>query len=103
MNAAGRPDDARAAAWLLGVSLGRDAVIRQLAGASPQTLDQLLAGRGILASRLGVPAPSAFSPQQVAAANTEFVAFVEQDASDTGHRLAVRFSPQACELFKLGA
>src|SRR5262245_54312806 len=64
-----QPDAARddaAAAWLLGISLGRDAVIRQFAGPSPQTLEQLLAGRGMLASRLGVPSPAAFSPQQMA-------------------------------------
>lgn len=100
---AGGRSEAGATAWLLGVSFGRDAVIRQFAGANPQTLEQLLAGRGILASHLGVPPPAAFSPRQMARANTEFIAFVEQDASETAHRLAVGFSPQVCELFKLGA
>ena len=95
--------DARAAAWLLGVSLGRDAVIRQLAGASPETLQQLLGGRTILASGLGVPAPAVFSAGHIAAANTEFIAFVEQDESETAHRLTIRYSAQTCELFKLGA
>jgi hypothetical protein len=105
--AAARPDAGRnnagAAAWLLGVSLGRDAVVRQLAGASPETLQQLLGGQNILASRLGVPAPAVFSPGHMAAANTEFIAFVEQDGSGTAHRLAIRYSAQTCELFKLGA
>jgi hypothetical protein len=100
---AGGPNDSSVAAWLLGVNLGRDAVIRQFAGASPETLQQLLGGRNILASRLGVPSPAVFSPRQMAAANTEFVTFVEQDASETAHHLAVGHSPQVCELFKLGA
>jgi hypothetical protein len=50
-----------------------------------------------------VPVPGAFSPRQIANANTEFVTHVEADASGTAHRLAVRYSPEACQLYKLGA
>jgi hypothetical protein len=102
-SAAGDRRDAGVGAWLLGVSLGRDAVVQQFAGASPRSLEQMVAGRSELASRLGVPPPAVFGPEQMATANTEFIAFVEQDASETAHRLAVSFSPQTCELFKLGA
>jgi len=95
--------EARMGAWLLGVSLGRDALLRQYAGAKVQALDQLGAGRSALADRLGVPAPAVFRVEQMANANIEFVAFVEQDSGLTAHRLAVTSSPRACELFKLGA
>ena len=95
--------DARVGAWRLGVSLGRDAVFRQLAGANPQSLEQTAAGLRVLAGDLGVPAPSVFRPGQIANANTEFVAFVENDGSGTARRLAESFSPQTCELFKLAA
>lgn len=95
--------DDRVGAWLLGVSLGRDAVFRQLAGANPQSLEQTAAGLRVLAGRLGVPAPSVFRPGQSANANTEFVAFVENDGSQTARRLAEIFSPQTCEVFKLAA
>jgi hypothetical protein len=97
------PADARVGAWSLGVSLGRDAVFRQYAGSNRQPLDQLAAVLNTLAARLGVPAPAVFTPVQIANANPEFVAFIEQDASRTAHRLAVTFSPRECELFKLGA
>jgi hypothetical protein len=50
-----------------------------------------------------VPAPAVFRAEQMANANIEFVAVVEQDPGGTAHRLAMTFSPQACELFKLGA
>ena len=33
----------------------------------------------------------------------EFVSHVEADAGGTAHRLAVRYSPEACQLYKLGA
>jgi len=90
-------------AWVLGVSLGRDAVLRQYGGASVQVLDQLGTDRSALADRLGVPAPPVFRAQQIANANIEFVAVVEDDAGGTAHRFAVTSSPRACELFKLGA
>lgn len=94
---------ARVGVWRLGVSLGRDAMFRQFAGANPQSLEQTAAGLRILARDLGVPAPSVFRPGQIANANTEFVAFVENDGNDTARRLAETFSPQTCELFKLAA
>jgi len=95
--------DARVSAWLLGVSLGRDAVFRQYARANPQSLEQTAAGLRTLAGDLGVPAPSVFRPNQIANANTEFVAFVENDGNETARRLAETFSPPTCELFKLAA
>ena len=97
------PTDARVGAWFLGVGLGRDAVLRQFAGANPQTLGELAGALSSLAGRLGVPAPAVFRPDLIANANTEFVAFIEQDAGHTAHRLALVVSPQACEVFKLGA
>lgn len=95
--------DARVGAWMLGISLGRDAVFRQLANANPQTLEQSAAAVRLLAGRLDVPAPPLFRARQTAYANTEFGAFVEDDANETARRLAEAFSPQTCELFKLGA
>ena len=95
--------DARVGAWLLGVSLGRDAVVRQFAGANPQSLSQTADRLRVLAGRLGVPTPTLFRPIQIANANTEFVAFVENDGSETARGLAAAFSSQTCELFKLAA
>ena len=96
--------DARVGPWLLGVSLGRDAVFRQYASSDRQVLDQLARGRDDLAARLSVPSPQPFTPAQIANANTEFVVFIEQgNAMDTARRLAATHSPRACELFKLGA
>jgi len=96
--------DARVGPWLLGVNLGRDAVFRQYAGSNRQVLEQLAKGRDDLAARLSVPSPEPFTPQQIANANTEFVAFVEQGrAAETARQLAATHSPRACELFKLGA
>ena len=95
--------DGRTGAWLLGLNLGRDAVFRQYAESNSPFLAELAAGSSELAERLGVPPPAVFRPAQMANANTEFVAFVEQDAGETAHRLAENVSPQACELFKLGA
>jgi hypothetical protein len=95
--------DARVGAWLLGIGIGRAAVLRQFVRSNPRSLDQMAAGLDGLAGRLGVPPPAVFRPERMANANTEFVAFVEQDAGETAHRFAVGSSPQACELFKLGA
>jgi hypothetical protein len=95
--------DARVGAWLLGVGLGRDAVFRQREGVNAQLLEQSAGAVRQLAGQLRVPAPSVFRPAQLATANIEFVAFVEDDASETARRLAEAFSPQACELFKLAA
>jgi hypothetical protein len=94
--------EGRTGAWLLGLNVGRDAVVRQVAESSP-FLAQLAAGSGEMAKRLGVPPPAVFRHQQIANANTEFVAFVERGAGDTAHRLALNVSSQACELFTLGA
>src|SRR5947209_7485771 len=66
--------DARVGAWLLGVTLGRDAVVRQFAASNPQSLERTAAGLSGLADRLGVPRPVVFRPEQMANANTEFVA-----------------------------
>jgi hypothetical protein len=96
-------NDSRAGAWRLGLNLGRDAVARQYAESNSPLLAQLAAGLVDLADRLSVPAPAVFRAGQMANANTEFIAFVEQDAGETAHRLAEQVSPQACELFKLGA
>lgn len=95
--------DGGTGAWLLGLNLGRDAVFRQYAESNSPFLAELAAGSSEMADRLGVPPPAVFRPRQIANANTEFVAFVEQDAGETAHRFAENLSPQACELFKLGA
>lgn len=96
--------DARVGPWLLGISLGRDAVFRQYASSNRQVLEQLAKGRDDLAARLSVPSPEPFTPEQIANANTEFVAFVEQGrAAETARQLAATHSTRACELFKLGA
>ena len=96
--------DARVGPWLLGLSLGRDAVFRQYARSDRQVLEQLAKDRDDLAARLSVPSPQPFTPAQIANANTEFVAFVEQGgAAETARQLAATHSPRACELFKLGA
>ena len=100
---AGGLPDVRVGAWRLGVNLGRDAVFRQLAGATPESLEEMAAGVRALAADLGVPAPSGFRARQIANANTEFVAFVESDGTGTARRLAETSSPQTCELFKLAA
>lgn len=89
--------------WLLGVALGRDAVVRQLASASNPILVESAAGIERLAASLGAPPPRLFIPQQSANANREFVSFIEADGAGTAHALAVRFSPKACRLYKLGA
>jgi hypothetical protein len=94
--------EARAASWLLGVTLGADAVVRQLRTTDPQSLDTI-AQMTRVGEVLGVPAPVAFVPRQVANAHREFVQFVEADGRKTAHQLAVRYAPQACELYKLGA
>ncbi len=96
--------DARVGPWLLGLSLGRDAMFRQYAPSNRQVPEQLGKERDELAARLSVSSPEPFTPEQIANANTEFVAFVEQGgAAETAQQLAATHSPRACELFKLGA
>jgi hypothetical protein len=95
--------EAHAASWLLGISLGSDAVVRQLRTADLQALEAIAAHRSQVGEALGVPAPVVFVPRQVVNAHREFAQFVEADVRATAHQLAVRYSPQACELYKLGA
>jgi len=96
--------DVSAGSWWLGLGFGRDAVFRQYAGSPRELLDQLTAARAELAGRLAVHPPEPFTPEQIANANIEFVAFVEQGrAAETARQLAAAYSPRACELFKLGA
>ena len=96
--------DANVGPWLLGLSLGRDALFRQYAPNNRQVLDELAKGRDDLAVRLSVASPEFFAPEQFATANTAFVAFIEQGgAAETAAQLAAAHSPRACELFKLGA
>jgi hypothetical protein len=66
-------------------------------------LAQLAAAIEESAVHLGVPAPVSFVPEQIANANREFVAFVEADGRGTAHQLAVKHTPQACQVYKLGA
>jgi hypothetical protein len=94
---------ARAASWLLGTRLGSAAMVRQHHTADPQVLEPMVADMSRLAELLGVPAPVVFVPRQMANAHPEFTQFVEADVHETAHQLAVRYSPQACELYKLGA
>jgi hypothetical protein len=95
--------EARAASWLLGIGLGRDAVIRQLSGADPRMLESGVGQMTRLSEALGVPAPVVFAPRQVVNAHREFAQFVEADDRQIAHRLAVGHAPQDCELYKLGA
>ncbi len=97
------PAIARAAAWTLGLRVGEDAVVRQ----TPEATDAMrvradTAVQG-LAESLSVPRPASFSWRQAAMAYDEFTDQVEDDPSGTAHQLAVRYSPDACRLYKLGA
>ena len=94
---------AQAGAWLLGLGVGRDAVVRQFSAADSGALTQLAATVEQLADSLGVPAPGVFEPEQIANANREFVAFVEADSRGTAHQLAVGHTGLACQVYKLGA
>ena len=93
--------DATADAWMLGVRFGSETQSR--ASSRDSTNAQSVNEVDRLAGRLAVPVPGAFSSRQVANANAEFVTHVEVDASGTAHRLAVRYSPETCQLYKLGA
>lgn len=95
--------EARAASWLLGISLGRDAVVRQLSGSDPRVLEAGVAQMSRFAEVLGVPAPVFFVPRRWANAHREFSQFVEADGTETAHQLAVGYAPEDCELYKLGA
>ena len=93
--------EAKADAWMLGVHFGSDtqsgAPSRDRANAQSVSEVERLAGR------LAVPTPGPFSARQIANAHDEFVSHVEADAGGTAHQLAVRYTPEACQLYKLGA
>ena len=94
--------EASVGSWALGVSFGRDAIARQFASANPELLAASLSGMEQVAGGLGVRAPAVFVPRQIANAHREFVSFIETDAGKTAHQLAVKYSPRACQLYKLG-
>src|SRR5688572_27262599 len=85
--------EARAASWRLGMSLGTDAMIRQIASADAEVLEPRVAHMSQISEALGVPAPAVFVPRQMVYAIREFTQFVEADGSQTAHQLAVRYSP----------
>lgn len=93
----------KVAIWLLGLNTGRDAVARQWNDPDPATLDSLDQSSRQLAEALGVAAPDRFRPHRLAEANTEFIAYVESSAHHTARQLALRYTGDACELYKLGA
>jgi hypothetical protein len=95
--------DLQTRAWLLGLGLGRDAVIRQYTPPESQGLAEFKTILDQVAGDLGVPAPGVFVPEYIANANTEFVVFVETDNQGTAHRLAVNYAPRVCQIYKLGA
>lgn len=97
------PAEARVGAWLLGLKIGRDAIARQYTSVDRNLLAQGLQDAQRIASMLGTPAPAVFVPRHAVAANTDFIAFVEADASQTARRLALRHSAESCLLYKLGA
>jgi hypothetical protein len=96
------PTEARVGAWLLGLKIGRDAIARQYASVDRNLLAQGLQDAQRIAGMLGTPAPAIFVPQHAATANTDFIAFVEADASQTARQLALRHSAESCLLYKLG-
>lgn len=93
--------DARADAWMLGVYFGSDTQSGKPSGdrANAQSVSEVER----LAERLAVPTPGSFAARQIANAFQEFVSHVEADAGGTAHRLAVSYSPEVCQLYKLGA
>jgi hypothetical protein len=93
--------EANAEAWMLGVYFGSDTQSGRPSRDStePQSVSEVER----LAWRLAVPTPSPFSARRIANAHQEFVSHVEADAGGTAHRLAVKYSPEACQLYKLGA
>ena len=97
------PPSAITASWLLGLGVGQDAVARQWTTVNREVLDGSAARIQQLAVALGAPVPALFSPKRSADANREFVSFLETDAQRTAHALALKYSPRACQLFKLGA
>jgi len=93
--------EARADAWMLGVHFGSDT--QSGVASRDRTNAQSVSQVELLADRLAVPPPRPFAARQIANAHDEFVSHVEGDAGGTAHRLAVTYSPEACQLYKLGA
>lgn len=93
--------EAKADAWMLGVHFGSDTQSGKPSG--DRTASQFVSEVERLAEKLAVPAPGRFTARQIANAHDEFVSYVEADAGGTAHRLAVRYSPEACQIYKLGA
>jgi hypothetical protein len=89
--------------WLMGLKVGRDALARQHGSVDRGVLAEARREIRSIALSLGVPPPGVFTPHRGAQATTEFVAFVEDDASGTARQLATGHSPRTCHLFKLGA
>ena len=86
---------------MLGVYFGSDTQSGKPSGdrANAQSVSEVER----LAERLAVPTPGSFAARQIANAFQEFVSHVEADAGGTAHRLAVSYSPEVCQLYKLGA
>ena len=93
--------EARADAWMLGVYFGSDTQSGKASRDRTQAESDSEVER--LADRLAVPTPGPFSVRKFANAHDEFVSHVEADAAGTAHRIAVKYSPEACQIFKLGA
>lgn len=93
--------EANADSWMLGVHFGSATQVAAQGGdpSRPQGDGEVKR----LANELAVPEPKPFSARQIANAHDEFVAHVEAGAGETAHRIAVSYSPQACQVFKLGA
>ena len=96
------PELARAAAWTLGLRVGEEVVVRQTPEAPEDMRERAAAAVQRLAESLSVPPPAPFAWRQAALAYAEFVDYVEEDQSGTAHQVAVRYSPEACRLYKLG-
>ena len=93
--------EAKADAWMLGVHFGSDT--QSGVSCRGRTNAESVSEVERLADRLSVPAPNPFAARQIANAHEEFVAHVEADTGGTAHRLAVKYSPETCQLYKLGA
>jgi hypothetical protein len=102
-NAALSTADARAASWMLGVRVGHDAQARMSTTVTRDVLDQSAEAVAQLSRLLGAPAPAPFVPVRIINSNTEFRERVDRDPDATAHTLAVNYSPESCQLYKLGA
>lgn len=97
------PELARAASWTLGLRVGEEVVVRQSPDATPELRERAVTAIDRLAASLSVPRPAPFNWEHAALAYAEFVDYVELDSSGTAHQVAVRYSPEACRLYKLGS